>query len=176
MSIKVQHVVHLLPVPYDVSNCINSFLFYDEAVGKTRAVKKQICNLFSATEPKHHSASQARNYVTYIWTVQDAMAVMRLTQRNQVSRLTYNNDAVTEVNSPNSLYIVAKDDKREKRFWCGFCESCGHYTHVHQTTLWENVANTTHYSPNVDVMCLCGLDGIVTVGVRRRPFPVGRVV
>lgn len=178
MSFKVQHVIHLLPVPYDVSNCINSFLFYDKVTGKARALKKQICNLFSPTEPRpqHYNAFQAYNLVSHIWSVQDAMADMRLTRRKQVSRLTYNNAMVAEVTAPSSLYIVATEGDREKRYWCGFCEKCGHYTHIHQTTLWENVANTTHYSPNVDVMCLCGLDGIVTVGVRRRPFPVGRVL
>jgi hypothetical protein len=50
MSFNVQQTVLLLNLPYDVTNIINSFLFYDNKTGKMRRRQKnimfQVCTKF----------------------------------------------------------------------------------------------------------------------------------
>jgi len=59
MSFNVQQTVLLLNLPYDVTNIINSFLFYDNKTGKMRRRQKnimfQVCTKFehALTSRKH---------------------------------------------------------------------------------------------------------------------------
>jgi hypothetical protein len=46
MPFNIQQTLHLLPLPYDIVENINSFLFYDSITGKTRYYKKIIHRKF----------------------------------------------------------------------------------------------------------------------------------
>jgi len=145
--------VLLLPLPYDVTNIVNSFLFYERVEGLARKQKKHICDLFTHVVPYlYENASEQSN------------------TEDRVSRFSYfQNDAT-------SVFRFLKDGDMIRQSWTGFCNSCGDFTHMNQEYDWQDEPEVEFYSPNVDVLCLCGLDGLIIGNSRRRPWPLGHVL
>jgi len=174
MSLNVQKTVHLLSIPYDIANYINSFLFHDIHVGRVRALKKKVCEFFFRI-PLHLNKWQTINFRDKITR---QMYIAQQIPINHVSRLTYTCQNGFWEERPTSLYIYIKDGEKRRSFWSGFCGDCGDYTSIMQHDDWLDLAGRGQYSPNTDVLCLCGLSGYINLGLvsRRRPYPLGRVV
>jgi hypothetical protein len=170
MSLNVPQFLHLaLPLPYDVTNIINSFLFYDVKTGAVRKYKKKINGFFTRL---WGGWSGLQSYSTKHTT--DTMSHIQTVETDHVTRLTYNvpfDDSLTP-----SIYIVLNDEEKKRCFWSAFCSDCGDYTVAMQAAEWEVMAEREQYRPNTDVLCLCGLHGVVNPPVRRRPYPLGRVL
>jgi hypothetical protein len=173
MSLNVQQFLHLaLPLPYDVTNIVNSFLFYDLKTGAVRKCKKKINGIFTRL---WGGWSGLKSYSTK--HTSDTMSHIQTVETDHVTRLTYNVpfDDSFDSSTP-SIYIVLNDEKKKLCFWSAFCSDCGDYTVAMQNDDWEVMAEREQYSPNTDVLCLCGLHGVVNPPFRRRPYPLGRVL
>lgn len=177
MSIKIQQVVHLVlkVLPYDVKNSVNSFLFYDLQTGIIRSCKKKINKLFRVQD--FTSSMRMNNIYNFTDRIASTMCLMREREINSVSRLTYTCQNVGWMQgAASSIYIVVKEDDRAVSFWSGFCGECGDYTYMPHNENIIDAAGRDQCSATVDVLCLCGLDDLVQVGTRRRPYPLGRVI
>ena len=111
-ELNKQQTVHLLPVPYDITNIINSFCFYDKITARTRKLK-QFINL------KFHYAYDSRKN-PYEWGGDDPdnceQWSIELTDKNLYSDPRYPRfDAWT------------LDTYEEKQFQATNCKSCGNY-------------------------------------------------
>jgi len=169
-----QQTVLLLNLPYDVTNIVNSFLFYDRVVGETRKQKKRISESFAGISP-HFDQSATTNFHGKV--LGHIIAGQNTNRENQTTRFSYcHRDGFVDESMATSVFTCVKDGDNIQQKWNGFCKACGDYTYVAQEYDWMEESAVEFYSPNMDVLCLCGLDGIVTVGSRRRPFPLGKVL
>ena len=169
-----QQTVLLFKLPYDVVNIVNSFLFYERVVGETRKQKKQVCDLFMETSP-HFDESNTVNF--YGKVLGGILSGKNPRYRDRIIRFSYcHGDGWVDETAAASVFTSIKIGNKIKQKWNGFCKSCGDYTYVAQDYAWMEESEVEFYSPNMDVLCLCGLDGIATVGTRRRPYPVGKAL
>jgi hypothetical protein len=105
-------MVRCLPLPYDVTEIINSFLFYDLFTAKTRRLKKLICKKFK-------NAINSRACPDKYWFGDPDYCekwFMSLTDRNLFWKNCYNND---------DLDMISKFS--EKTIHAVNCGSCGNY-------------------------------------------------
>lgn len=169
-----QQTVLLLKLPYDVTNIVNSFLFYDRVVGEVRKQKKKICNSFMEVSP-HFDQSTTTNFhgkvLGHILFGKNTLGDDRITRFSYCHR-----DGFVDESMATSVFLCIKDGDQIQQKWNGFCKSCGDYTYIAQEYDWIQESAVEFYSPNMDVLCLCELEGIVNVGSRRRPYPVGRAL
>ena len=107
-----QQMVRCLPLPYDVAEIINSFLFYDLFTAKTRRLKKLICKKFknainSRARPDKYWFGDPDN--CEIW-------FMCLTDRSLFEKNCFNNHDLDMINKFAEKTIHAIN-----------CGSCGNY-------------------------------------------------
>jgi hypothetical protein len=172
--ISRQQTVLLLKMPYDVLNIVNSFLFYERVVGETRKQKKHVCDLFTEESP-HFVESKTLNFYGKVFG--GILSGKNPLYRDRITRFSYcHGDGWVDETSATSVFTSIKIGNKIKQKWNGFCNSCGDYTYIAQDFLWAQDSEVEFYSPNMDVLCLCELDGIATVGTRRRPYPVGKAL
>jgi hypothetical protein len=169
-----QQTVLLFKLPYDVLNIVNSFLFYERVVGETRKQKKKVCDLFAGKSP-HFDESTTVNFYGKVFG--GILVGQTAKSGDEITRFTYcHRDGWVNETGATSVFTCIKDGDKIQQKWNGFCNSCGDYTYVAQDFLWMEESAVEFYSPNMDVLCLCELDGIATVGTRRRPYPVGKAL
>jgi hypothetical protein len=120
-----QQTVHLLPIPYDIAEEINSFCFYDKITAKTRRLKKTICKKFK-------NACGSRANPSNYWIKEDPTDfdncehwALCLTDKYLV------NDPDYDFNDP---LVIAMYE--EKHFKAINCHLCGNYI----------ISNSTGYS------------------------------
>jgi Zn ribbon nucleic-acid-binding protein len=111
-----QQTVRCLPLPYDVTEIINSFLFYDLLTAKTRRLKKLICKKFK-------NAINSRACPDKYWFLKQGNNpdncenwFISLTDKNLFGKNCYNND---------DLDMISKFT--EKTIHAVNCGSCGNY-------------------------------------------------
>jgi len=109
-----QQIVRCLPLPYDVVEIVNSFLFYDSITAKYRFMKKQICNKFK-------KAYSSRACPNEYWVNPDNCENWNIcmTDRNIIKPLV------------GYLDIRLFERYREKSFNATSCKSCGNYKYSH---------------------------------------------
>ena len=169
-----QQTVLLFKLPYDVLNIVNSFLFYERVVGETRKQKKQVCDLFTEVS-LHFDESKTLNFHSKV--LGGILSGKNSLFRDRITRFSYcHSDGWVDETAAASVFTCIKIGNNIQQKWNGFCKSCGDFTYVAQDYGWMEESEVEFYSPNMDVLCLCELDGIVNVGTRRRPYPVGKAL
>jgi hypothetical protein len=114
-----QQMVRCLPLPYDVAEIINSFLFYDYITAKTRRFKKLICKKFK-------NAYSSRACPNEYWFEKEG---------NNPDNCENWNICMTDRNIIKPLVgyldIRLYERYREISFNATSCKSCGNYKYSH---------------------------------------------
>ena len=113
-SLNRQQTVHLLPLPYEIAEYINSFCFYDSITGKIRKLKNKIIEKF-------YYAFISRKYPRCDWGYYE-----------QSDCCEYWSICLSDVNVFNDTQYKHYDTQylkmfKEKHFQAMNCKRCGNY-------------------------------------------------